>query len=336
MSVNITIKEVAKEANVSIATVSRALNRKGNVAAETIAKVEAAVKKLSYTPNFLALGLRNQKTHRILAIVSSISRGFYADVFAGMEKAANEHGYSILVVTNNDDPKQELEHLELLFARAVDGVVLLAPKLDAVTINKISVNHNITICLERLEGCGALTVTIDNVRAGKDAVDYLVRKGHRRIGMLSTAHRTQSSVDREAGYIQSLKENNLPFNQDYIYLGDYGYDSGVKGCLHLLGLSRPPTAVFCISDLMAFGAMNIAEELGKRIGKNLMFVGFDNSFFSGICKPRLSTIEQPYVLQGKIAVEKLISNINETNFEKRDSNLYELPHRLILRLSSND
>jgi LacI family transcriptional regulator/LacI family repressor for deo operon, udp, cdd, tsx, nupC, and nupG len=331
---NVTIKDVAREANVSVATVSRVLNKKTNVSAEAISAVNTAVKKLGYSVNLMARDLRGGSTRRILAVVSSISRAFYAETLAGMEEVANANGYTVVIVTNNDSARLELEHLELLFSHAVDGVVLLAPKLDANTLSELCGQHNIALCLERLDGCNALTVTIDSVRAGRDAVDYLIRKGHKTIGMISTESRAQSSVDREEGYRQSLEAHKLAFSRDYIYPGGYDYESGVKGCVHLLGLNPAPTAIFCISDLIAIGAVNAAAELGYRVGRNIMFVGFDNAFFSRVFKPHLSTVEQPYVLQGKTVMEKLIGNIKQPN--RQDCGLYTLPHRLILRETTGD
>jgi len=336
---NITVKEVAKAAGVSVATVSRVLNKKSNVSVAAIEAVNAAVKELGYSVNFLGRDLRKSETRRLLAIISSMSHSFYSDVITGMEQAAGELGYSVLVVTNNNDSDHELNLLEMLFSRLVDGAVLLAPKLDAKSISELCVNHNIALCLERLEGCKALTVTIDNVRAGRDAVSYLINKGHKRIGMISTKVRTQSSIDRELGYKQALKDSGLHFDESYIYYGSYDNDSGVRGCAYLLGLKHPPTAVFCISDYVAIGAANTAAALGKRIGKDIMFVGFDNILFSRVFKPNISTIEQPCILQGRTVVKKLAENIKlgfTENRHNRDNSVYTLPHSLILRESTGD
>ncbi len=330
---SITIKDVAREANVSVATVSRVLNKKTNVSEEAVNAVNAAVDKLGYNPNFLGRDLRKSETRRILAIIASTEQSFYSDVIRGMEAAAFAQGYDVLIASTHDDPSHEMHLLGMLFSRAVDGAVLLGPKLDANTINQLGEKHNIAMCLERLDNCHVLTVTIDNVKAGRDAVNYLIKKGHRRIGLITTMVRSQSSIDREIGYKLALKDNDIPFNEEYVYFGGYETEYGMRGCEYLMSLPSPPTAVFCISDIIAIGAMNYALAKGYRIGKDLIFMGFDNIQYSNMFVPHLSTVEQPCYAQGKLVIEKLIENIKS---QKPDHNLYTLPHSLVLRDSTGD
>lgn len=330
---SVTIKDVAKAANVSVATVSRVLNKKSNVSEEAVRAVNAAVESLGYSPNFLGRDLRKSETRRILAIIASTEQSFYSDVIRGMEAAAYAQNYDVLIATTQNDPNHEMHLLGMLFSRAVDGAVLLGPRLDANTINSLSEKHNIAMCLERLDNCDALTVTIDNVKAGRDAVNYLIRKGHRKIGLITTLQRSQSSIDREMGYKLALKDNDIPYNEEYVYFGGYETEQGMRGCEYLMNLPSPPTAIFSISDMIAIGAMNYALSKGYRIGKDLMFMGFDNIAYSHMFVPHLSTVEQPCYAQGKLVIEKLIENIKGT---AQDRNLYTLPHSLVLRDSTGD
>ena len=333
MLMSVTIKDVAKAANVSVATVSRVLNKKSNVSEEAIQAVNSAVQALGYSPSFLGRDLRKSETRRILAIIASTEQSFYSDVIRGMEVAAFSQGYDVLIATTHDDPNHEMHLLGMLFSRAVDGAVLLGPKLAAATINSLGEKHNIAMCLERLDNCNVLTVTIDNVKAGRDAVNYLIRKGHKKIGLITTLQRSQSSIDREIGYKLALKDNGIPYNEDYVYFGGYETEQGMRGCEYLMNLPSPPTAIFSISDIIAIGAMNYALSKGYRIGKDLIFMGFDNIQYSHMFVPHLSTVEQPCYAQGKLVIEKLIENMKATN---RDHNLYTLPHSLVLRESTGD
>ncbi len=333
MLMSVTIKDVAKAANVSVATVSRVLNKKSNVSEEAIQAVNSAVQALGYSPSFLGRDLRKSETRRILAIIASTEQSFYSDVIRGMEVAAFLQGYDVLIATTHDDPNHEMHLLGMLFSRAVDGAVLLGPKLDAATINSLGEKHNIAMCLERLDNCNVLTVTIDNVKAGRDAVNYLIRKGHKKIGLITTLQRSQSSIDREIGYKLALKDNGIPYNEDYVYFGGYETEQGMRGCEYLMNLPSPPTAIFSISDIIAIGAMNYALSKGYRIGKDLIFMGFDNIQYSHMFVPHLSTVEQPCYAQGKLVIEKLIENMKATN---PDHNLYILPHSLVLRESTGD
>ena len=137
---SVTIKDVAKAANVSVATVSRVLNKKSNVSEEAIEAVNNAVKNLGYSPNFLGRDLRKSETRRILAIIASTEQSFYSEVLRGMEETASAKGYDVLIATTRDDPKHELHLLGMLFSRSVDGAVLLGPKLDAETISNLALN----------------------------------------------------------------------------------------------------------------------------------------------------------------------------------------------------
>ena len=330
---NITIKDVAKAANVSVATVSRVLNNKNNVSEEAVQAVNRAVEELGYSPNFLGRDLRKSETKRILAIIGSTEQSFYSDVLRGMQDAAFVDGYDILIATTRNDPDHEMHLLGMLFSRAVDGVVLLAPKLDSKTISDLSKRYRIAICLERLDINDILCVTIDNERAGFDATSYLIGKGRRRIGLITTEVRSQSSVDRENGYMRALNAANIPFDPDLVYYGDYDADTGTRGCEALINLPNKPDAIFSISDTISIGAMTYAVQHGITVGKELLFFGFDNIAYSHMFMPRLSTVEQPCYLQGKTVIEKLIANMKT---DEPDKSTYMLPHSLILRESTGD
>lgn len=330
---SVTIKDVAKAANVSVATVSRVLNKKSNVSDEAIEAVNAAVERLGYSPNFLGRDLRKSETRRILAIVASTEQSFYSEVLRGMEETASAKGYDVLIATTRDDPKHEMHLLGMLFSRSVDGAVLLGPKLDAATISNLAENHNIAMCLERLDDCKVLTVTIDNVKAGKDAVTYLISKGRKRIGLITTEQRSQSSVDREIGYKQALEACGIQYDESLVYYGDYDAESGTRGCEYLMNLDNPPDAIFSISDMIAIGAMNYALANNIKIGKDVLFFGFDDIQYSKIFVPHLSTVQQPCFMQGRLVVEKLIENMKA---EMPDKSLYMLPHSLVLRETTGD
>lgn len=330
---NITIKDVAKAANVSVATVSRVLNNKNNVSEEAVRAVNRAVEELGYSPNFLGRDLRKSETKRILAIIGSTEQTFYSDVLRGMQDAAYVEGYDVLIATTRNNADHEMHLLGMLFSRAVDGAVLLAPKLDSKTISDLSKRYQLAICLERIDVSDMLCVTIDNERAGFDATTYLIGKGRRRIGLITTRERSQSSVDRENGYKRALKAAGLPYDEELVYYGDYDADTGTRGCEELMSLADKPDAIFSISDTISIGAMTYAVQHGITIGKDLLFFGFDNIAYSHMFIPKLSTVDQPCYLQGKTVVEKLIANMKS---DVPDKSTYMLPHSLILRESTGD
>ncbi len=330
---NITIKDVAREANVSVATVSRVLNNKSNVSEDAIRAVNRAVEELGYSPNFLGRDLRKSETKRILAIIGSTEQSFYNDVLRGMQDACYAQGYDVLIATTRNDPEHEMHLLGMLFSKAVDGAVLLAPKLDSKTIFDLSKRFPMATCLERLDTEGILCVTINNERAGFDATSYLIGKGRRHIGLITTKIRSQSSVDREKGYRRALETAGIPYDERLVFYGDYSAESGTRACEEFLSLDKKPDAIFSISDIISLGAMNCAMQKGYTVGKDILFFGFDNVLYSHMFMPRLSTVDQPCYLQGKTVAEKLMSNIKS---EEPDNNTYMLPHSLILRESTGD
>lgn len=330
---NITIKDVARAANVSVATVSRVLNNKNNVSGEAVQAVRRAVEELGYSPNFLGRDLRKNETKRILAIIGSSGQNLFSDILRGMQDAANADGYDILIAAARNDPEHEKHLLGMLFSRAVDGAVLLAPKLDGKTVSNLSKRYKLAVCPERLNSNDILCVTIDNERAGFDAANYLIGKGRKRIGLISVDTKSQSVIDRENGYKKALEQAGLPFDERLVYYGEYDEETGAKGCAEFMSLDNKPDAVISISDTIAFGAMTYAVQHGITVGKDLLFFGFDNIPYSHMLIPRLSTVEQPCYLQGKIVVEKLIANIKT---DTSDKSTYMLPHSLILRESTGD
>ncbi len=330
---NITIKDVAKAANVSVATVSRVLNKKTNVSDEAVQAVNRAVEELGYSPNFLGRDLRKSETKRILAIIASTEQSFYSEVLRGMQDAAYAQGYDVLIATTRNDPDHEMHLLNMLFSKAVDGAVLLAPKLDAATITQLAKKYHLAMCLERLENCEILCVTIDNEQAGYDATKLLIGKGRKRIGLITTKERSQSSIDRENGYRRALKDAGIAYDESLVYYGGYDVDDGFKGCQQLMAQDDKPDAVFSISDTISIGAMTYAIRNGISVGDEVLFFGFDNIAYSQMFIPRLSTVEQPCYLQGKTVIEKLISNMKA---DIPDMGVYKLPHSLILRESTGD
>lgn len=330
---NITIKDVAKAANVSVATVSRVLNKKTNVSDEAVQAVNRAVEELGYSPNFLGRDLRKSETKRILAIIASTEQSFYSEVLRGMQDAAYQQGYDVLIATTRNDPDHEMHLLNMLFSKAVDGAVLLAPKLDAATITQLAKKYHLAMCLERLENCEILCVTIDNEQAGYDATKLLIGKGRKRIGLITTKERSQSSIDRENGYRRALQDAGIACDEQLVYYGGYDVDDGFKGCEYLMSLDNKPDAIFSISDIISVGAMTYAVRNGINVGEDVLFFGFDNIQLSQMFIPRLSTVEQPCYLQGKTVIEKLITNMKA---EVPDMGVYKLPHSLILRESTGD
>ncbi|MDE7278476.1 MAG: LacI family DNA-binding transcriptional regulator [Oscillospiraceae bacterium] len=327
---NVTIKDVAKAAGVSVATVSRVLNNSAAVSASAAENVNNAIRELGYSPNFLGRNLRKCETNVILAIIPSTEQTFYSDIIRGMQNAASESGYDILLSTSNSSHNVEMRLLNMLFNRTVDAAILLGTQLDVKTLTDLNKQHYIALCCERVDGADVLTVTVDDKGGAFAAVDKLIKMGHRKIGMVSTSVNSLSSYDREQGYKKALEENGINTLEEYIYRGTYDFKHGVKAFEHFMGLPEPPSAIFCISDILAASVVKKAISEGYSVGKDISVCGFDNILLSWMYTPGITTVEQPCYDIGRTVVEELISNINNST---KSNKKIMLPYKIIERES---
>ncbi len=329
---SVTIKDVAKAAGVSVATVSRVLNNSNAVSEETAAAVNDVIKELGYSPNFLGRNLRKCETNNILVIIPSTEQTFYSEIIKGMQDAA-QPDYDILLSTSYSHLGTEMRLLEMLFNRTVDAAVLMGTKLDAKTLNDLNRKYNIALCCERVENSQVFTVTIDNEAAAYDAVSAFLRRGNRRIGLVTTGGMTEalSSTDREVGYTRALNEFGIDKDEKYIFRCTYDYSDGFKALDYFMFLDNPPEAIFCISDLLAVGVIKQAIKKGIKIGTELEVCGFDNISLSEMFIPEITTVSQPGYEIGQKVIAGLIENIH--NPVKRSDTVI-LEHKLIVRNSS--
>lgn len=327
---NATIKDVAKAAGVSVATVSRVLNNSAAVSDAAAERVNKAIDELGYSPNFLGRNLRKCETNVILAIIPSTEQTFYSEIIRGMQTAASSCGYDILLSTSNSTYEIEMRLLNMLFNRTVDAAILLGTRLDTATLKELNRKYYIALCCERAEGADVLTVTVDDEGGAYDAVKHIISCGHKKIGIVSTNVSALSSFDREKGYRRALADNGIEYREEYVYRSTYDFVDGERAFKYFMGLPEPPTAVFCISDILAVGVVKRALSDGYRIGEDISVCGFDNILLSGMYTPGITTIEQPCYDIGRTVVEELISNINNrVKFNKR----IKLPYKVIERES---
>lgn len=328
-----TIKDVAKAAGVSVATVSRVLNGSANVSEAASEAVNRAIKDLHYSPNFLGRNLRKRETNVILVIQPASVHSLYAEIIAGMQEEALNYGYDIISATSYGLEEIEKRQMKMLFNRTVDGAVLLGTQYDAKTINKLAENYDIALCCEGIEGANVLTVTVNDEQASYDATTALIEKGHNKIALISTNSLAMSSIYRKKGYLKALKDHGIPVRNEYIYEGTYDSENGEIAMKKFMSLENKPTAVFAISDLLAAVAMKTAVSMGIQIGSELSVMGFDNIALSEMLIPSLSTVAQPCKKMGIFTIEKLISNISSS---AKDNKHYNMRHKVILRQSTGD
>lgn len=327
------IKDIAKQAGVSPATVSRALRGSGLVAEPTLSRVRAAAEKLSYRPNVSARNLRTRKSMSVLMVVRDVGNPFYLEILEGVEVTARAAGYSVLMGNTENDPAREAEYFDMLRDGHADGMILMTGNLPWQKDQQAEqlTDLPVVVALEAIPGAQVPHVMIDNAASSVVAVNHLIELGHRRIAHICGPIPEIMSSYRRDGYRQAMAAAGLPIPLGFEPIGDYKIGSGEVLCRALLKMEEPPTAIFVACDEMAFGAINELRRLGVDVPGDVSVVGFDDLFFSHAFYPPLTTISQPRMRIGQEAMSLLLRRLEGRS---RARELIEVPTELMVRGTS--
>jgi DNA-binding LacI/PurR family transcriptional regulator len=329
-----TIEDVAREAGVSVATVSRVLNNQGVVRSETAQKVYSAIEKLHYQPNLLARNFRRSETRVLVILTPNITNPYYSHILSGIGDTATQRGYSALICNTADDHDRELKALNMLRGRRADGAVLMASSMGCDWLLPYAEEFPLVQCSEFDPAVRIPHVAINNYAATKEVLEYLIRLGHRKIAHITADNRYYSTQRRLDGYRETLAENTITVPAEYVGIAarDYSFHSGKKAAKQILSLPDRPTAIFCISDTLALGAITAAKEMGLEVPRDLTVFGFDDVDETQMFHPYLSTVAQPCYELGCRSVELLLDQIQ--NPEKK-VDAVTLDYEMVLRESSS-
>ena len=327
-----TILDVSRAAGVSVATVSRVLNGKGQVKDETSRRVLQAVEALAYAPNVSARNLRLNESRIILIVAPNLTNPYYTHILAGVGKAAHRMGYSAFLCNTEGDRFETEKVLDMLTRRQADGAVLLATERSSGWLRPYADRFPLVECSEYDPLLSIPRVCIDNYAAAREAMAHLIWLGHEKIGLVSSDNQLISTSLRLSGYRDALKEASLPIRDGYIRLGaaDYRFKSGYDSARAMLSLPDRPTALLCVSDVLALGAIASAKDLGLRVPEDVTVVGFDDVEQTTMFHPYLTTVAQPCQEIGEKAMELLECAISRVPLDRE----VLLAHRLIVRESS--
>ncbi|WP_353854917.1 catabolite control protein A [Bacillus sp. Bos-x628] len=330
---NVTIYDVAREANVSMATVSRVVNGNPNVKPTTRKKVLEAIDRLGYRPNAVARGLASKKTTTVGVIIPDISSVFYSELARGIEDIATMYKYNIILSNSDQNTDKELHLLNTMLGKQVDGIVFMGGNITDVHVEEFKRSPVPIVLAASVEEQGKTpSVNINYEQAIYDSVQLLVEKGHKRIAFVSgPLSEPINSVRKLAGYKRALKEAGIAFDDMLVAEGDYSYDSGIEAIANLLEQSDRPTAVIAATDEMALGVIHGAQDRGVSIPEDLEIIGFDNTRLSLMVRPQLTTVVQPTYDIGAVAMRLLTKLMNK---EQVDDQIVELPHRIEERQST--
>ncbi|RDE27417.1 LacI family DNA-binding transcriptional regulator [Parageobacillus thermoglucosidasius] len=326
----VTIKDIAKLANVSHTTVSRALNDSPFIKEDTKKRILEIASQLNYTPNYNAKNLVLQKSHTIGLFFTSVTEGtsssFFIDTIKGVY-AVIEDNYN-LIVRGIDS----LKDFSSINPQRYDGIILMSQsdKDNALIYHALERKIPIVVLNRQIGEEKLINIVSDNKKGAYDATQYFIKHGHRHIAIIEGKEGFRSTQERKEGYLEALLKSNIPIRGEYILKGDYTIRSGYLAMQKLLSLSQRPTAVFCSNDDMAIGAMNAVFGSGLSVPDDVSIIGFDDIDLAKYTFPSLTTIKRPVELISIKGTKKLLSLIK--NPEKKGETIY-VPTQLVERNS---
>ncbi|OPX44050.1 HTH-type transcriptional repressor CytR [Ruminiclostridium hungatei] len=327
-----TIHDVAEKAGVSVATVSRVINKIDTVSLKTVEKVKKAIDELDYHPNNLARDLRRAESNRILVLLQSISNPFYATIVKGIEDVAQKHNYSIMLCNTDSDLIREKNYIDLLAKKVVRGAILLDSEMTKDELNVVAEENDLVLCCEYKQGVKVPHVMIDNYLASKTVAKHLIALGHRRIALIAGDSHLSSTKLRYKGYVDALQEAGINTDENLIYNSETSsFKMGMRAMETILNTENRPTAVFAMSDVLAIGAIKSINSKGLCVPDDIAVAGFDGIEFAGVMNPSLTTIVQPSYDMGCIAMEMLIKEMKEDAKNNRE---VIIEHELVIREST--
>jgi len=309
----VTIREVARQAKVSVGTVSNVLAGSATVRAELRRRVEEAMRGLDYHPNQIARSLKTRQTKTLGMVISDITNPFFPQVVRGAEDAAIASGYLLITLNTDDNPERERQALSMLRARKVDGLLLTvaASRDDMNHVEQFRDSGLPIVCIDREVPHVPLDlVCSDNARGAKMCMQHLLSRGHRRIGYLSGSPGLFTAVTRLDGFNQALAEEGIPPDAKLVRHGDFRFDSGYRLAKEMLLEHDPPTALFASNAMMGFGALKAIHELGLRCPEDVALAMFDDVPFGDVIQPRLTVVAQPAYEMGRVGAELLIARLD--------------------------
>lgn len=327
-----TISDVAKQAGVSPATVSRVIQGAKNVRSTTRERVERAIEELAYVPSVAAQSLRSRRTRSLALVVSDITNTFWTTVARGVEDEAQRHGYSVLLCNTDENLAKQLRYLDLLISQQVDGVIIAPFDSDAQHLDKLRLRNIPTVLVDRrIKGWDVDSVSGDSVAGARALVQHLIGLGHKRIAVVSGPETTSTAEDRIAGYRLALAEAGIAIDARLIRRGEYRSSTGEELTHQLLDEGLNPSAIFATNNAIAIGVINALAKRGLQIPQDIALGCFDDLPNASHLFPFLTVVAQPAYDMGVNAAQLLLSRL-DSGVDLRPRHVV-LPSRLIVRHS---
>jgi LacI family transcriptional regulator len=339
----VTLKQIAEELGISVATVSKALKEYSDVSKRTRALVRETAHRLNYKPNSFAVNLRTKESKTIGIIIPEIVHHFFSSVIKGIVSQAEKKGYLVIMLQSNESYDLEKKQLDLLISKRVDGILIsLANGTGNFDHIKNVISQDIPLVMfdkiAKVVNCSK--VIVDDRKAAYMATQYLINIGCKKIAHFRGPLLPQNSIDRFLGYKQALLDNNIKYDSSLVYINecsDKSFEEGKKNAKQLLKDHKDVDGIFINTDLVAIGAMTLFLEKGIKIPEQINIVGFSNWFMSSIISPSLTTVDQPGFKMGKkafkILYKEMMAKKKNKNFDYKQ---VVLDTELVIRDSTNN
>ncbi len=320
----VTIKDVAREAGVSVGTASQALRGSAVVRESTRRRVLAVAARLRFQPSALARGLVTRRTHTVGLLISDIANPFFIRAVRAVEDVAQENGYNVILCNTDEAPAKETQYLRVLMEKRVDGIILATTAASRRAVREIQWQDIPLVLFDReLAGVATHVVKVDGVLGGRLATEHLLGLGHRRIAIIHGPRDRSTGIERLEGYLAALRAAGVHADSALIREGNFKQDSGRELTRQLLDLSPRPTALFCTNNLMTVGALQTLRERAVPIPADLSLIGYDDMEWWTLTEPPLTTVGQPVYDLGREAMRMLLSQIGKEKARR--------PQRIVLK-----
>ncbi|PEN14231.1 LacI family transcriptional regulator [Longibacter salinarum] len=327
-----TLEDVARQAGVSVSTVSRTINRPDMVNADTRTRVEAAIDDLEYRPNRVARRLRrlDGRAHMLGLLIPDIQNPFYSDVVRGVEDVAYARDAAVILCNTDETSDREQFYVDVLKAESADGVILPPIARSDLNLDIKNIGMPLVFFDRRISDASVDTVVVDNERGARDIVNHLIELGHRRIGLINGPETIATSAERAAGYRRALHDHGIPFDDELVREGRPTRDAGKALTDELLRLDHAPSALFAANNQLALGVLESVREHDLRVPEDIAVVTFDDAPWAKLLDPPLTTVRQPSYEMGRRAAELLFDRIASPD---RAAALIVLQPELVVRAS---
>ncbi|TWU56842.1 Catabolite control protein A [Rubripirellula tenax] len=306
LNTSTTISDIAKRANVSKSTVSRVINDKSVVNQQTRSTVLQAMASLGYEPNVFARSLASGRSMTVGVVTQKIGSPFYDTIMQGVIQGFSGTGYSPLFVDGQWEEGTELEVIQTVLGRKVDGLLLLGGDVSIGDLNNLKARLPLIVVGKQIAGWNDQCVYVDNAAAAYDATKHLIDFGHRDIAMICGIKHHQDAVRRYDGYVKALNDSGIELDPELVLDGNFSAQSGILGVNSLLMRSKQFTAIFCANDMVAYGARLALQRQGIRVPHDVSIIGFDDQAESAYVSPPLTTVRQPGAEMGAAAAAALV------------------------------